>query len=581
MIKKFFYSLKIMWKLNFLGMCTVLFLSVFSASLSAGSLFFLRVVMQRLNALSDNFFRENIDVLITGGILFMLIPIAEKLKTVYTEKLAIDINEKINAAIFQKADRLYGLKHFNDNNYFVLIEKLNLGDFVIENYLLALHPLITLLLSTVAILLLFSFITPITIISLIPINIPIFFLERKIAKIKKDEIRESRLYSARLNYYYKTSIDARAVKDLCLFNFKNLFMRKMNDCYSALSKIHHKTTSAQIKLQAAVFITRSAFSILIFYFFTIPLKTAELPIATLILMLGVFFQLATNISRIGFFWVYVQKELDYFSAYTEFMNLQSLQNGDKKVSAIESIEFKNVCFSYNDTEILKNCSFKLSGGKAYALAGENGSGKSTIVKLILRFYEPSSGEILINGIPIHELDITSYRKQVSVIFQSFMKYGLSLNDNIFANAPPDKKFSGIGFLTNLINKLPEKEHTQLNMGFGGYDISGGEWQRVAILRSLNKPYAFFIADEPTANIDPIEEYKVFTNIIKNTSGIRLIITHRMGSIKDCDEILVLHGGKIEADGTHPQLMAQSEYYASLYNSQKEMYTIEGDYEKTV
>jgi len=110
------------------------------------------------------------------------------------------------------------------------------------------------------------------------------------------------------------------------------------------------------------------------------------------------------------------------------------------------------------------------------------------------------------------------------------------------------------------------------MGFGGYDISGGEWQRIAVMRALSKPYSLFIADEPTANIDPIEEYNIFQTIIKKTKGIRLIITHRMGSIKNCDEIFVLRNGKIEISGPHSEIMQKSEYYASLYNSQKSMYT---------
>ncbi|MCL6384598.1 ATP-binding cassette domain-containing protein, partial [Pectobacterium parmentieri] len=179
----------------------------------------------------------------------------------------------------------------------------------------------------------------------------------------------------------------------------------------------------------------------------------------------------------------------------------------------------------------------------FALVGENGAGKSTIVKLLLRFIEPISGEILINGIPIKEFEIESYRNAISVIFQNFMRYGLSAKDNIFANQDISKYNNIDSILSSpFFKKLPNQENTQLNMGFGGYDISGGEWQRIAVMRALSKPYSLFIADEPTANIDPIEEYNIFQTIIKKTKGIRLIITHRMGSIKNCDEIFVLRNG---------------------------------------
>lgn len=576
MFRKLLYSFKLLLKLNPFSLVLICTFALISAICSAVLLVSIKTLTASLTAASSltAFVQTNIYNLIRAGICFLLTVSVSKWQAVYCEKAALKINKKINDSIFNKAEKLYGLQHLNERSYFVTIEKLNMGDFVIENYLISFSPLIALIVNTICISLLFNFISPILLCVLIAANIPSFFIRKKIAKIKEEEIKKGDMSSSALEYYFRKSLDAAAAKDFRLFAFTGLFREKIDTCFSELKKLRMHSISETAKWNLLNLLIKLICTAGIFFLFFKSIIVAEISTGAIMMVVVVLFQLSSNISGIASFWAYLQKELDYFYNYKYFLELQTIQNGTRIFNEpISSIEFKSVSFGYDSRMVLENLSFKIDSKKVFALVGENGAGKSTIVKLLLRFIEPISGEILINGIPIKELEIESYRNAISVIFQNFMKYGLSAKDNIFANQDISR-YKNIDSILSLdfFEKLPNQENTQLNMGFGGYDISGGEWQRIAVMRALSKPYSLFIADEPTANIDPLEEYRIFQTIIKKTKGIRLIITHRMGSIKNCDEILVLRNGKVEISGPHAEIMQGSEYYAQLYNSQKSMYT---------
>lgn len=576
MFKKLLYSFKLIFKLNPLSLVLIFTFAIISAICSAVLLVYIKALTASLTASSslNTFVQTNMLNLTIAGLCFLLTVSVSKYQSVYCEKAALKINKKINASILSKAEKLYGLQHLKDRQYFVTIEKLNMGDFVIENYLISFSPLIALIVNTICISLLFNFITPVLLGVLIAANIPSFFIRKKVAKIKQEEIEKGNIPSSALEYYFRKSLDAAAAKDFRLFAFTGLFLKKIDTCFSELKNLRMNSISKTSRWNLLNLLIKLICTAGIFFLFFKSIISAEMSTGAIMMIVVVLFQLSSNISGIGSFWAYLQKELDYFYNYKYFLSLQTIQNGKLIFNEpVSSIEFKSVSFGYDSRMVLENLSFKIDSKKVFALVGENGAGKSTIVKLLLRFIEPISGEILINGIPIKEFEIESYRNAISVIFQNFMRYGLSAKDNIFANQDISKYNNIDSILSSpFFKKLPNQENTQLNMGFGGYDISGGEWQRIAVMRALSKPYSLFIADEPTANIDPIEEYNIFQTIIKKTKGIRLIITHRMGSIKNCDEIFVLRNGKIEISGPHSEIMQKSEYYASLYNSQKSMYT---------
>lgn len=247
----------------------------------------------------------------------------------------------------------------------------------------------------------------------------------------------------------------------------------------------------------------------------------------------------------------------------------------------KSIEFKNVSFAYPDTDrcILKNCSFRLNNGEHYAFVGINGAGKTTITKLITGQYDNYEGEILINGKNLREFKLAQIKGLFSVVYQDFAKYQIEFEDNIrlgCISKNDEQRLTQVVEAINLsevLNNLPKGKRTPLGKIFeDGVDLSGGEWQRLAIARSLYSDAPMRILDEPTAALDPIAEsgiYSLFRDITKGKSAI--FITHRLGAAKIADKILVIDDGKVKEFGSHNELMNKNGIYAQMFNTQKGWY----------
>ena len=259
---------------------------------------------------------------------------------------------------------------------------------------------------------------------------------------------------------------------------------------------------------------------------------------------------------------------------------------NKKHILVDTIEFRNVSFAYpgTDRKVLNNVSFKIKRGVHYAFVGQNGAGKSTIIKLLTRLYDNYSGEILINEKNIKDYSYSDIKAMIGIIYQDFSKYELSLKDNVqigdinalhkYKNDEKLFKIIDSVGLTELLKKLPQKEMTLLGKSEEtGQDISGGEWQRIAIARLMMKDSDFMILDEPTASLDPIAEsklYELFSSISKNKTT--LLISHRLGSVKTVDYIYVIDNGFIVECGSHTKLMHKKGLYYKLYSEQKGWYT---------
>jgi ATP-binding cassette subfamily B protein len=254
-----------------------------------------------------------------------------------------------------------------------------------------------------------------------------------------------------------------------------------------------------------------------------------------------------------------------------------------KKGHIPEIEFKGVGFAYRsnkDNFILRNLSFKIKPGEHLALVGENGAGKTTIIKLILRLYDVSEGEILIDGTNIKEIDVDSYWRLVAVLFQDFSRYPFDIKTNIelgrIRAIPPKSKVNRAVMLSNLnpiLDKLPKGIDTILDNSFeDGVEPSGGQWQRVALARAFYRDASILILDEPTAAVDANAEYEIFNNIFKSYSDkTALIISHRFSTVRRADRIIVLHKGKIIEEGNHKKLMKNRGLYSEMFSKQAEGY----------
>lgn len=279
----------------------------------------------------------------------------------------------------------------------------------------------------------------------------------------------------------------------------------------------------------------------------------------------------------------ISKTNEFFNEINKIILLDDEKElGENHLNSIESVEFKNVTFKYPESEkiILDNVSFKLQKGKTYALVGINGAGKSTIIKLILRLYENFHGEILINQKDIKSFKKESIRKNISLVFQDFSEYSISIKENIILNKRYDKDlFEKVLKDTFLIEKI-----SSLNSGIDtvlgkkmeeSFDFSGGQWQKLAIARCIYNSKSLNIFDEPTSKIDANTELKILDTITqKNENSISLIISHKLGSLKKLDEIIVINNKKIIEIGSFDTLISKKKFFYGMYKKQKEFYNYE-------
>ena len=242
----------------------------------------------------------------------------------------------------------------------------------------------------------------------------------------------------------------------------------------------------------------------------------------------------------------------------------------------ETLEFKNVCFSYKDEETIKDLSFKINKDEAIALVGHNGAGKTTIIKLLLRLYDPTSGEILLNGINIREYELRAYRELFATTFQDFKIFGMTVRENVMMGRHVENEDEVVraslkktGILDK-IESLPNGIDSMMTKEFDedGVVLSGGQNQKLAAARTFAKPSPVKIFDEPSSALDPIAEFELFKNIMKEGKDhTMLFISHRLSSVKNCDRVLMLEGGRLIEEGTHKELIALGGSYCEMYKRQ--------------
>lgn len=380
-----------------------------------------------------------------------------------------------------------------------------------------------------------------------------------------------------------------------LFGFTSYFNEKFEQYFTGAINLSKKVKFKWLALNKVsvmfIIITCVSFAVMLLT----PLKNNEITLGFFISLVTAIFQLQEKMANqmseiIGF----LSKDNEYMKDLNRFVqledeeeNITGSQEKNIPILRVQTIEFKNVYFKYPGTSnyILKGLSFTIQSGMHYAVVGKNGSGKSTITKLLLGLYTPDQGEILINGINIRHIQSQTLHMLFSVVYQDFAKYSVTVGENIAVG--DTRQFTGkkkleaakiieIADYVRLkenVEQLPQQFDTPLGKILpNGIDLSGGQWQKIALARSLMKKDTVRILDEPTAALDPLEESNLYTHYSRISSeDTTIFISHRLGSTKLADIILVIDDGRVAECGCHEDLMQSRGIYNDMFNSQKEWY----------
>ncbi|MCK6692651.1 MAG: ABC transporter ATP-binding protein/permease [Thermoanaerobaculia bacterium] len=297
-------------------------------------------------------------------------------------------------------------------------------------------------------------------------------------------------------------------------------------------------------------------------------------------MQGLLQGIVSRFSRIGETSLYLQDLFDFL----ELEPLSKRLNGARRVPRPirEGFRFENVGFKYagSDTWALKNLNFTLKPGEKLALVGENGAGKTTIVKLLANLYQPTEGRVLLDGVDLREYDPEDLRREIGIIFQDYVRFMFTAGENIAVGNIPEKenqpRIEGAAqksLADSVVETLPKKYGQMLGKRFlGGVELSGGQWQKVALARAYMRDAQLVILDEPTAALDARAEHEVFLRFAELMKGkAAVLISHRFSTVRMADRILFLEHGQLLELGSHEELLAKGGKYAELFRLQAKGY----------
>lgn len=502
-------------------------------------------------------------------------------------KLRLALQEHYHMAITEKRARLQ-YRHIEDPETWDLISRVTkraegqLGDGY--DLLLSMAAMIFRILGVLGILISQVWWAAVVIIIF---SVPLFALAVKSGKASYEASKETEKYRRKSNYLSSILTSRETVEERSLFGYGDPINELWHERYETARKIEHRVLKKwYIRTKASSLIT-AFISVLIVVVLINPVLAGDLSIGLFMSLVGATFSLVQMMSwGLGNYVDQLAKYREYLKDLTKFAMLEESDSAQMlpadPVPEFQSLEFRNVSFKYPGKEkyVLRNLSLRMEAGKHYAFVGVNGSGKTTITKLIAGLYDNYSGEILLNGKNLRKWDPAELKAMLSIVYQDFAKYYITFRDSIAlgdvnrigSDWRINRAVDQVG-LAAAVKKLPQGIHTPLGkIKADGQDVSGGEWQRIAMARAIANPAPLRILDEPTAALDPVSESELYHEFERISRGkTTIFISHRLGSTKLADEIFVIDGGRVLEQGTHQELMALNGVYARMYESQRSWY----------
>lgn len=416
--------------------------------------------------------------------------------------------------------------------------------------------------------------------------VPLIYISLKAGEegyqVQEDVVSEKRRYE----YLSRVMLEKQAVLEKTLFSFTPFINKKYEEIFSNVFKKEKNVLQKWIIRMKTGGCISAAFAVFTVFLLLPGVKTGALSAGLYISVINAVFSLVSTIT-----WNLsnqmenlakskaVANDLSRFCSLPEdvLTGTVSTISDDK---TFKSLEFVNVRFCYpgSDRYILDGLTFTLTAGKHYAFVGKNGAGKTTVIKLLAGLYQEYEGKILVNGKNLKAVTREQRCRLLVSVWQDYAKYSLSIRENLcFDEEIEENKLrntlSAVG-LWDVVEKMPKGVDSILGkLTEDSVDLSEGQWQRLAIARAIIRERKIIVLDEPTASLDPMAENQVYRQFMDASNGrTAIFITHRLGAIKDVNEILVLENGKVAEKGTHKELMGKEGLYAQMYLSQQEWYS---------
>ena len=394
-------------------------------------------------------------------------------------------------------------------------------------------------------------------------------------------------YNSEHFFSFLLATEYNAGKDIRLYNQKALIEKELDFHLGKIFDVSKIIPEFNTRFWCIESVLQVLVTLVTYLFVGLKALTGAFGVGNIVLYTGAVTQFGENLSSFLYFLTEIRRNSEYLNWYFEFLDLPNRKESGNLPLDVETakdaiIEFKNVSFKYPGSEhySLKNISIRFNANERIAVVGKNGSGKTTFIKLLCRLYDPTEGEILLNGINIKDYKYEDYLAAFSVVFQDFKLFSFTLGENVAIASDYDEEkvtecINQAG-LKERMTQFPDGLHTQLYNEFSedGIEISGGEAQKIAIARALYKDAPFIILDEPTAALDPIAEADIYARLndmIQDKTAI--YISHRLSSCCFCNQIAVFDQGELIQYGKHKDLLEDTtDLYYELWNAQAQYYT---------
>jgi len=427
---------------------------------------------------------------------------------------------------------------------------------------------------------------PYLIILLVLSIIPSFINEVRYSQRQYSLARSWTSERRELDYLRFIGANDKTAKEIKLFGLTDFVVNRFKNLSEEYYQLN-KTLAIKRSALGFLFNVLGSLSYYGAYVFIIyRVLSGAITLGELTFLSGSFNRLMRNLQDFFSKFTRISESALYLKDYFDFIDISIVSKVKENMPLPKHItkgfEFKDVHFAYpnSEVEILKGISFNLKAGEKLAFVGQNGAGKTTLIKLLLRFYEPTSGEILLDGININRFNIAEYQEYFGVIFQDFFRYEFTVRENIaignideLENQSKIENAAELSLANDVVAELKHGYNQQLGKRFSnGQELSGGQWQKVALARAYMKNAEVMILDEPTSALDARAESEVFGRFIGLTEGkTSIIISHRFSTVRQANRILVLEHGKVLEIGTHEELMTNKKLYSELFSLQAEGY----------